>query len=181
MPARLGLRLPRTPCHLDVWPGNLIRRPDGEVVFLDWAFTGDGAVGEDVGNLIPDSVLDRFLPHESLDELDAAVTDAYRGAWPTPGPGPTPGWSGSASAPPGQVRVAGPPHPGGRRVRRAPRLRRRPRSRHRLPLRREGRHARPHGAVGRRGAGAGGRARAVVTAPARPPEPPIWHQPPEIG
>ena len=69
--------LPRTVCHLDVWPNNLIRRPSGEVVLLDWAFTGDGALGEDVGNLIPDSVLDLLFPHDALDELDARLTRAY--------------------------------------------------------------------------------------------------------
>ncbi len=73
----LSERLPRTVCHLDVWPNNLIRRPSGEVVLLDWAFTGDGALGEDVGNLIPDSVLDLLLPYEALDELDARLTAAY--------------------------------------------------------------------------------------------------------
>lgn len=69
--------LPRTICHLDVWPNNLIRRPEGEVVLLDWAFTGDGALGEDVGNLVPDSVFDGLLARDRLDELDAAVTAAY--------------------------------------------------------------------------------------------------------
>jgi hypothetical protein len=77
----LGLmeRLPRAVCHLDVWPNNLIRRPSGEVVFLDWSFVGDGAVGEDVGNLVPDCVFDLLLPHEALPELDARLTAAYIG------------------------------------------------------------------------------------------------------
>jgi hypothetical protein len=66
-------RLPRTLCHLDVWPNNLIRRPDGEVVLLDWAFAGDGALGEDIGNLIPNVL----LPPEALDDLDARLTAAY--------------------------------------------------------------------------------------------------------
>ena len=70
-------RLPRTVCHLDVWPNNLIRRPDGDVVFLDWAFVGDGALGEDIGNLVPDAVLDLLLPYDRLDELDERLTRAY--------------------------------------------------------------------------------------------------------
>jgi hypothetical protein len=69
--------LPRTVCHLDAWPNNIIRRPDGEVVLLDWAFVGDGALGEDVGNLIPDSVWDMLLPHQMLGDLEARATQAY--------------------------------------------------------------------------------------------------------
>lgn len=72
-------RLPRTLCHLDVWPNNLIRRAGGELVLLDWAFVGDGALGEDVGNLIPDSVFDLLMHHDLLDELDARLTSAYLG------------------------------------------------------------------------------------------------------
>jgi hypothetical protein len=70
-------RLPRTVCHLDVWPHNLVARPDGEIVFVDWAFTGDGAIGEDVGNFIVDSVFDLLLAHETLGELDERLTGAY--------------------------------------------------------------------------------------------------------
>lgn len=70
-------RLPRTVCHLDVWPNNLIRRDSGEVVFLDWAFTGDGALGEDIGNLVPDSVFDLLFEPDALDALDTALTAAY--------------------------------------------------------------------------------------------------------
>jgi hypothetical protein len=69
--------LPRAVCHLDVWPNNLVRRADGEVVFLDWAFCGDGALGEDPGNLVPDSVFDLLLPADALDDLAAAVGRAY--------------------------------------------------------------------------------------------------------
>ena len=69
--------LPRTVCHLDVWPNNIVRRASGEIVLLDWAFVGDGALGEDIGNLIPDSVFDLHLPSDLLGELDARLTRAY--------------------------------------------------------------------------------------------------------
>jgi hypothetical protein len=69
--------LPRTVCHLDVWPNNLIGRPGGDIAFLDWAFVGDGALGEDIGNLVPDAVFDLLLHHDLLDELDARLTSAY--------------------------------------------------------------------------------------------------------
>lgn len=69
-------RLPRTVCHLDVWPNNVIRA-DGEPVLLDWAFVGDGAIGEDIGNLIPDSVFDLAFRHSMLDLLDDRLTSAY--------------------------------------------------------------------------------------------------------
>ncbi len=69
--------LPRTRSHLDVWASNEVRRPDGEVVLLDWAFVGDGALGEDLGNHVPDGVFDLFWPAERLPELDDACFDAY--------------------------------------------------------------------------------------------------------
>jgi hypothetical protein len=75
----LAEALPQTTCHLDVWPMNLIARggPGEEVVLLDWAFAGAGAVGEDVGNLIPDSVADGLIDPALLPEIDQAVTAAY--------------------------------------------------------------------------------------------------------
>jgi len=74
---RLVEGLPRTLCHLDAWVSNVIRRPDGEVVLLDWTFAGDGAVGEDLGNYLPDAVLDLFWPAERLPELERACFAAY--------------------------------------------------------------------------------------------------------
>ena len=69
--------LPRTLCHLDFWTKNLISRRDGTVVLLDWAFVGDGAVGEDIGNLVPDAVFDHFVPAERIAELETVVLDAH--------------------------------------------------------------------------------------------------------
>jgi hypothetical protein len=69
--------LPRTRCHLDVWASNTSRRPEGTVALFDWSFTGDGALGEDIGNLVPDGVFDLFWPAERIGELDGAVFHAY--------------------------------------------------------------------------------------------------------
>jgi Phosphotransferase enzyme family len=69
--------LPRTLCHLDFWPKNLFRRPGGEVVAIDWSFAGDGAVGEDAGNLVPDSVLDHFVAADQMPRLEQAVYEGY--------------------------------------------------------------------------------------------------------
>ncbi len=68
--------LPQTICHLDVWPMNLIHR-DGQPVLLDWSFTGRGAIGEDLANLIADTFLDGLQPVERLAETENALTDAY--------------------------------------------------------------------------------------------------------
>ena len=69
--------LPRVLSHLDFWTNNLILRPDGSIALLDWAFVGDGAIGEDVGNLVPDAAFDHFIDAEALPGLEAVVRDAY--------------------------------------------------------------------------------------------------------
>jgi hypothetical protein len=69
--------LPRTLCHLDFWPKNLFRRPGGEIVAIDWGFAGDGAVGEDVGNLVPDAVFDHFITADQVPRLEQAVHEGY--------------------------------------------------------------------------------------------------------
>jgi hypothetical protein len=70
-------RLPRTLCHLDFWPMNLICRENDCVVALDWAFVGDGALGEDLGNHVPDAAFDSFVAPDELAQLDQATFDAY--------------------------------------------------------------------------------------------------------
>ena len=70
-------QLPRVSSHLDAWVSNTMRRRDGTVVLLDWAFAGDGAVGEDLGNWLPDAAFDLFWPAEQLPELEAACYPAY--------------------------------------------------------------------------------------------------------
>jgi hypothetical protein len=74
---RISESLPRTFCHLDFWPKNLFRLPSGHVVVIDWSFAGAGAIGEDVGNLVPDSVFDHFIAAAQLPRLEQVVFDGY--------------------------------------------------------------------------------------------------------
>ena len=71
--------LPRAFSHLDLWPANV--RTDGArtgaSVAFDWAFAGDGALGEDLGNYLPDTVFDLFLPAAHLPAYAATAYDAY--------------------------------------------------------------------------------------------------------
>jgi hypothetical protein len=69
--------LPRTLCHLDCWPANLIEDAAGTSVLLDWSFVGEGAIGEDPANLIIDSVSDGLMDAALLPEIADAVTSGY--------------------------------------------------------------------------------------------------------
>jgi hypothetical protein len=68
---------PQTFCHLDFYPANLFG--DGEeTILVDWAYCGIGALGEDPGNFVPDTLFDGFAAAEEAEELEAAVWDGYR-------------------------------------------------------------------------------------------------------
>jgi Phosphotransferase enzyme family len=68
---------PRTLCHLDVWPNNVFAGDGGAITLIDWGFTGDGALGEDIGNLIPDSAFDGFVHADQLPEFAAQMIVDY--------------------------------------------------------------------------------------------------------
>ena len=61
-------------------------------MLFDWSFAGDGAVGEDVSNLIIDSCTDGLMDVALLPEIAETATDGYlRGLRDG-------GWTGSADA-----------------------------------------------------------------------------------
>jgi hypothetical protein len=74
---RISESLPQTLCHLDVWPKNLLREADGQLVLIDWAFIGVGSVGEDVGNLVPDACFDHFIAAAELPHLEQVIFEGY--------------------------------------------------------------------------------------------------------
>ena len=74
-------RMPQTVCHLDFWPPNLFARetPDGQdqTVLIDWAQVGLGACGEDIANLILDSVWMFEVDRIKLAEFEHLVWEGY--------------------------------------------------------------------------------------------------------
>ena len=73
-------RLPRTFCHHDAFRRNLLLRaaPEGEeLVAVDWAYAGHGAVGEDLGQLVVASLYFFEAVGIAPREFDAACFASY--------------------------------------------------------------------------------------------------------
>ena len=70
--------LPKSVVHHDYWPPNLFLGSGSRSTYaIDWANVGMGSICEDVANLVPDSLLDNYVPAELCRELDEAVFDGY--------------------------------------------------------------------------------------------------------
>lgn len=67
---------PQTFVHLDFYPANVFG-DEHESVVIDWAYCGLGAVGEDAGNLVPDTLLDSFVAPGDANALEGLVWDGY--------------------------------------------------------------------------------------------------------
>ncbi len=70
-------RMPRALCHFDVHPANLFGDDDGPTIAIDWSFVGIGAIGEDVGNLVADAVLDFHVEPKDLRDLYERLVCGY--------------------------------------------------------------------------------------------------------
>lgn len=74
-------RLPRTLCHHDASPTNLFSRRVGsgevQTVAIDWELIGHGAVGEEIGNLVPVSIIDFHVGADEAARLEDEVFEGY--------------------------------------------------------------------------------------------------------
>lgn len=74
-------RLPQVLCHNDLHRRNLMfrRSADGqeELVALDWAFCGPGAIGADIGELVATSMYFFEIDPADAEALEATVFDGY--------------------------------------------------------------------------------------------------------
>ena len=74
-------KLPQTFCHLDAYRPNLFLRQDvnglAETVAIDWVFTGIGAVGEEIANLLAASLIWFEYDAAEVENLDKAVFSGY--------------------------------------------------------------------------------------------------------
>jgi hypothetical protein len=74
-------KAPHTLCHFDITPNNLFSRRnangDDQTVLIDWSFVGYGVLGEDIINLVLDSIFLLLVDGSSLIPLEKLVLEGY--------------------------------------------------------------------------------------------------------
>lgn len=68
--------LPQTLCHLDAYRANLFWQGD-TLTLIDWAFTGLGAVGEELTAFVGATLLLDHVPMADAEKLEAVALDGY--------------------------------------------------------------------------------------------------------
>ena len=68
--------LPQAFCHIDAFSRNVLYRKD-DVVLLDWALAGPGAIGEDLVSLVAVSLYYAGFTHDDAVQLDQTVFEGY--------------------------------------------------------------------------------------------------------
>ena len=68
--------LPQAFCHIDAFNRNVLYRKD-DVVLLDWALAGPGAIGEDLVSLVAVSLYYAGFTHADAVQLDRTVFEGY--------------------------------------------------------------------------------------------------------
>ncbi len=69
-------QLPQTLCHLDAHRGNLSWQGD-ELVLLDWAFVGEGALGEELAAFVGATLLLDYVPLTDAEQLEQVAFTGY--------------------------------------------------------------------------------------------------------
>lgn len=73
----LPVRAP-APCHNDLLSGNILYRPGGALMIVDWEYAGMGDARFDLGNLAVNNHLDAEAEERLLTAYDGAPPDAHR-------------------------------------------------------------------------------------------------------
>ncbi len=69
-------KLPKTLCHIDAFRRNVLHR-ENDIVLLDWAVCGQGAIGEDLVALVAVSLHYAGFSQEYAEQVDQAVFAGY--------------------------------------------------------------------------------------------------------
>ena len=69
-------QLPQTLCHLDAYRANLIWQGD-DLVLLDWAFVGEGALGEEMAAFVGATLLLEHVPLAEAEQLEQVALAGY--------------------------------------------------------------------------------------------------------